>query len=470
MPFFAIGLGLAAVTVWMEKHHVGASGSAWDLSAIDRVLVAGRAALVLRLHAGRGRSILVFFYPRWHVDAGAWWQYLFPAGAAAVLVGAVSGARRVIGRGPAAAVAFFVVTLTPALGFFDVYPMRYSFVADHFQYLASAGLLTLAAAAAATHAERVAAAMRPLAAVAGAVVLIALAALTWRQGRAYAGEETLWRTTIARNPQASMAHLNLGVLLAREGRVDAAIAEYRRTLAIDGEVADAHNDLGNALVTQGKVDDAIGEFRVALRLTPDDAPTEVNLANALATKGLFAEARAHYAAALRLRPGYADAHANLGTALAREGRAGEAVAELREAVRLDPGFLQARLNLAHLLADGGRAGEAAAEYREALRRRPDWQPALASLAWLLATSREPAVRDGAQAVELAARAHRAAGDDPATLDVLAAALAEAGRFEEARQVGARALQLAEQTGDRALAAEIGRRLRGYEAGEAYREG
>ncbi len=54
--------------------------------------------------------------------------------------------RNRLGRGPLVAVLFFAGTLVPALGFFNVYPMRYSFVADHFQYLASVGLLALLAA------------------------------------------------------------------------------------------------------------------------------------------------------------------------------------------------------------------------------------------------------------------------------------------------------------------------------------
>ncbi len=468
VPFFAVGLALSFVTVWMEKTHVGASGIDWQLSFIDRALIAGRAlwfyaaSLVWPVN-------LTFIYPRWRVDAGTWWQYLFPLAAATGLV-ALYVARERVGRGPVVAVAFFALTLLPALGFFDVYPMRYSFVADHFQYLASLGLLTLAAAAAFTYGERLAPAARQAATALGAVVLLALAVLTWRQGRDYAGEETLWRATIARNPQASMAHLNLGILLAREGRLDEAIGHYRETLAIDGEAVDARNNLGNALVARGDVDGALAQYQAALQTAPNDASTHVNLANTLATAGRFDEARAHYTEALRLRPSYADAHANLGTALARAGETGEAVEHLREAVRLDPDFLNARLNLAHVLADSGAASEAATQYRELLRRRPNASPALVGLAWLLATSMDASVRDGRQAIDLAERARRAGGDDAGALDTLAAALAESGRFEDAGRIGTRALELAERAGDGDFASAIRARLTEYAAGTPHREG
>jgi hypothetical protein len=144
VPFFLVGLGLGLQTAWLEKHHVGASGAAWSLSLAERVLIAGRA---LWFYAGKlvWPVNLTFDYPRWRLDAAVWWQWLFPAGALA-MVAALWFARKRTGRGPLAAVLCFAVTLFPALGFIDVYPFRYSFVADHFQYLACIGPLALAGA------------------------------------------------------------------------------------------------------------------------------------------------------------------------------------------------------------------------------------------------------------------------------------------------------------------------------------
>jgi len=142
--WLVVGLLMALTTVWMERHHVGTRYIDWSLSPLDRCLIAGRAVW---FYAAKllWPAKLTFFYPRWHIDAGLWWQYLFPLAAVAVIA-ALWWLRSRLGKGPLVAVLLFVGTLTPALGFVDVYPMRFSFVADHFQYLASAGLIALGAA------------------------------------------------------------------------------------------------------------------------------------------------------------------------------------------------------------------------------------------------------------------------------------------------------------------------------------
>src|SRR5262249_19185246 len=155
-------------------------------------------------------------------DAGAWWQYLFPFGFLAVLA-TLWAFRKKIGSGPLVAVLFFGGTLFPALGFINVYPMRYSFVADHFQYLASIGLIALAVGAIALQTPKPARAKEPdevpvlfpWRPVVGCAVLLVFGFLTWQQGYAYAGAEALWTDTLRKNPQSRMAHNNLGTHLAR---------------------------------------------------------------------------------------------------------------------------------------------------------------------------------------------------------------------------------------------------------------
>jgi hypothetical protein len=127
LPFFVMGLVLAFVTVWMEKTHVGAQGEAWSLGLGGRCLLAGR---IPWFYAWKlvAPVDLAFIYHRWSVDPGVAWQYLFPA----ALVGGVLFLwlmRRRLGKGPLVAVLIFVGSLVPALGFFNVYPMRFSYVA-----------------------------------------------------------------------------------------------------------------------------------------------------------------------------------------------------------------------------------------------------------------------------------------------------------------------------------------------------
>ena len=365
-PFFAIGGGLALVTVWMEKHHVGSQGIDWQLSLVDRGLIAGRA---LWFYAGKllWPWPLIFNYPRWQIDAGAWWQYLFPAAAAAVVV-ALWLARRRVGAGPLVGVLFFAVTLVPALGFVDVFPMRYSFVADHYQYLASLGLLTLAAAGA-TRAVPLPESRRTLATPA-AVVLAVLGALTWRQAHAYRDAEALWMDTLAKNPSSWMAHNNLGLLLFQRGRVDEAIEHYRSAIRVRADDAFAYNNLGYALAVQGRIDDALAQFGAALRIEPDHPEAHNNMGNALMRLERVDEAIEHYRAAVRSKPRYADAYNNLAGALVAQGRQAEALVSLEEAVRLDPGYADAHYNLGIILAGAGRLDDAVRQYEETLRLRP----------------------------------------------------------------------------------------------------
>jgi len=491
LPFLVLGAALGLGTVWMETHHVGARGAPWDLSIVERCLVAGRAVW---FYAGKlvWPRQLTFIYPRWRIDAGAWGQYLFPL-AALVVVAVLFAARSRLGRAALAAALFFGLTLAPALGFVPVYPMRYSFVADHFQYHASLGLLALGAGLGAHHVRdgRVRAAL-------GTLVLLVLGGLTWRQGHVYRDLHTLWSDTIAKNPGATMAHINLGMLHYQEGRPERAVAEYEAALRIDPADAEARDDLGIALAAAGRTEEALAEFAESLRLAPDDPKTHNNLANTLAGQGRTAEALAEYAQAVRLEPRYADAHNNLGTALALAGRTDEAIAEHEEAVRLDPDYVEAHHNLGVLLAERGRpadalvhqlaalrvnpryagahyeAGnvlvalgrtrEAIARYRDALALKPDWPDALGRLAWLLAAGDDAGARRPAEAVALAERACALTGNaDPALLDTLAVAYAGAGRLDAALPAGRKALALATARGQADMARAIAARVSAYEA-------
>src|SRR5208282_4341571 len=193
LPFFMLGAGLGLLTTLMEKYHVGAHGAEWSLSFVGRCLIAGRA---LWFYAAKlaWPAQLTFIYPRWEIDPAIWWQWLFPVAA----IGVVAGlwlARGRIGRGPLAAVLFFGGTLGPALGFINTYPMRYSFVADHFQYLAGIGLITLCAAG-----------LERIPRVFPAALVVLLGALTWHQTQIYRNPEILWRDTLAKNPDCWLAN------------------------------------------------------------------------------------------------------------------------------------------------------------------------------------------------------------------------------------------------------------------------
>ncbi|MDM7913692.1 MAG: O-GlcNAc transferase, partial [Candidatus Eisenbacteria bacterium] len=144
-PFFVAGFLLGLQTVSIERRIVGAQGEEWNLSPLARTAIAGRA-LWFYLAKLIAPVRLSFIYPRWDVESLRWIATLAPLAFAATIA-ALWFLRRRIGRGPLVACLFFAGTLFPALGFFDVYPFRYSFVADHFQYHASLGAIAFAAAA-----------------------------------------------------------------------------------------------------------------------------------------------------------------------------------------------------------------------------------------------------------------------------------------------------------------------------------
>lgn len=376
LPWFALGITAGLFTSWVERTLIGARGVDFLLTPAQRVLIAGRA---ICFYAGKflWPTNLTFFYPHWNVDPAVWWQWLFPAGVFAVAIGLVFVARRY--RGPLAGFLIFSGTLFPVLGFLNVYPFRYSYVADHFQYLASLGIIVPVASVLVPAIERISSRRAVAIACCSAMILV-LGVLTWRQSRMYRDVETLYRESLARNPGSWMAHYNLGVLYAEmPGRLPNAIAEYRAALRIKPNFAEAHVNLGNALAQiPGRLPDAIAEYQATLRINPDYAKAHNNLGIALTfTPGRLQDAISEYQVALRIDPDYADAHLNLGNALSQvPGREPEAIAEYQAALRINPDYAEAHFNLGNVLArTPGRLQDAIAEYQAALRIRPNYAKA-----------------------------------------------------------------------------------------------
>lgn len=372
LPWFGLAAAAGTFTAWVERNYVGAQGAAYSLTPVDRVLVAGRA---IWFYLGKllWPRNLTFIYPRWTVDAGDWRQYLFPLAALAAAGGLWVAARR--HRGPLAGFLYFAGTLFPALGFFNVYPFVYSYVADHFQYLATLGIIVPAASGLVLAARRLPPATRRFAPACGVGLAAVLGGLTWAQSWMYLDAETLYRETLARNPGAWLAHLNLGTgIMNIPGRLPEAIGHFQAALRIDPHLAVVHNNLGNALArVPGRMPEALAELHEALRLNPESAEMHTNLGLALSRiPGRSAEALAEYRTAVRIRPGYADAHSALGDALSAAGRFPEAVAEYRAALGAEPGDAHTHANLGGALAElPGRLPDAIAECQAALRLDPD---------------------------------------------------------------------------------------------------
>jgi len=483
---------------------------------------------------------LIFVYPQWNIAAGNPLSYL-PLVLCAAGLWLCWRCRKGWGRAPLFALGYFTVMLLPVLGLVNIFFMLYAPVADHWQYFAIIGPLALAAAGCRAALAAMTGGNKWPAAICGAALLACLGTLTWNQCGMYADTETLWRTTIARNPDCWLAENDLGALLYDKGRVNEAIRWCRRSLAVhpdDAEAennlgaaldkkgqldeailhlekaialrpafAEAHRNLGNTLLRKGqadqailelqkaaairpdlakthrllaeallgqhRVDEAIAEFQEALALHSDDDQVHYNLGFALLQKRRWDEALLQFQQDVAARPGSAEARNNLGYCLLQKGRADEAIGPLRKALEIQPDNAQAHYNLGRAFLQKGRVDDAIGQFEKLLALQPglvEARKALAAIAWRLATSPVPAQRNGAKALELARHIDPLArGGDAMTVATLAAAYAEAGQFKEASSTARRALELAAQQNNTALAARIQTQLKCYEAGSPYRD-
>jgi protein O-mannosyl-transferase len=501
-PFFVLGIFAGLFTALLERIFIGAEGSAFHLSILQRCLLAGRDFwfYVFKLV---WPAKLTFIYPRWNVNGAVWWQYFFPIGMLLLL--ALAWRVRGKSRGPLAAMLIFLGLLFPALGFIDVYPFLYSFVADHFQYLACVAPLTLFAAGLTVGVEKYAPTARNfLWPAISAGLLSILGFLSWQQAHDYRDIETLWRTTIARNPSCWMAYSNLGSFLSTLGAADEAIQNFRKAIELQPDESKDHNNLGKALLQKGRMAEAMEEFQTALRISPNDSDVEnnigaaylqkgdvddalvhlrkavkegpgnanayINFGNALLKKGDTDNAIAAYSATLGLPFDHAESHYSIGNAFRQKGQNDDAILHYQLAIQLRHNYVDAHNNLANALRQQGRIEEAIQEYEAALKYRPQFLLAQNNLAWILATAADSRVRNGSRAVDLAEQAVIATkGNDPILLHTLAAAYAENGEFDKAVAAAQDALAIADANGITSLAESLRTKIALYQAHSPYHE-
>ncbi|MFG0248099.1 MAG: tetratricopeptide repeat protein [Phycisphaeraceae bacterium JB051] len=287
LPFWVIGIVMGLFTVYMEKTHVGASGGEWELTAIERFLLAGR---VLGFYAWSllWPSPLIFTYPKWTIDATSILQWASTLVVLMVLGLEVARSIQTGKRGRTFALLFFAGTLFPALGFFDVFPFTYSYVADHFQYLASIGILTLLGFVLARYPAI------------GVPVIVVFSVLTIMQIGAYKDAKTLWLDTIKKNPDAWMAHTNLGVIYINEGKESAAVDSFEKALAIKPDYAEALANMGAIALINKRLDEAETYFAKALASRENFYRAHLNMALVQKLQGQTDKAIKHYQRALEI--------------------------------------------------------------------------------------------------------------------------------------------------------------------------
>lgn len=399
LPWFAASAAMGALTALFEHEIIGAKGTAFGLGLLGRLLLAARvpwhylSSLVWPFD-------LTFIYPRWLIDAAVWWQWLFPAATVSALAAALWQARR--GHRAWLAVALlFGGTLFPVLGFVNVYPFLFSFVADHFAYLANLALFALVGTALASLSARYG---RNVALAAGVVLGVGCFALTWSRAGVFRDEATLWRDTLARNSSCWLAHNNLALVLAAEGETASAVtrletalqlrpnypealnnlagllvdlgrpAEARpladRALALQPVYPDATNTRGRALLALGEIEPAVRDFETAVRLRPQFATAWQNLGIAEMNRSRPGEALRHFERAAQLAPDDAQTHFLVGATLVMLRRPAEGIARLERALELNPDHAPAHQQLALALRQIGRVADATEHERAAAELAP----------------------------------------------------------------------------------------------------
>lgn len=364
-PFFLLSLLFGLLTVWFQHHRaiVDADVPVGDFSS--RLITAAWAV------AFYGQKVLVpwplsMLYPHWQIGVSQLGIILLPAG----LLLAAFICRRSWGRAVLFGLGYFLLSLFPVLGFFKMYYFRLSPVADHWQYLASIGLIALVAAAVTLWSRR-----RPVARWIGVALVLVFGGLSWSRSHVLHDERTLWNDVLKKDPDSWTAHSNLTVTCLEEGNIPTALEHGRRLVELKPDYVESHLNYGASLSAAGRKVEAVSAYRQAAAMAPRAPDVVREFALALRQAGELAEAARIYQEVARLKPDAPQSFIDLGAVLYQMNRPTDAAASFRQAVALDPRSADARNNLAGALYLCGDTAAAVEEYREALRIDPQHRDA-----------------------------------------------------------------------------------------------
>ncbi len=362
VPFFIIAAAFAVVTIAVEVENTGVD---IGISFAQRLLVAGRASWFYATKLIYPMK-LSFIYPRFTPDITSLTQWAYPLGVVALTL-LLFGLRKRLTRAPVAAVAFFLVTIFPALGFVDINFFNYSYVADHFQYLASLALIALAVGVICRLIKNL---PGPVAYITAISIVFILGVLTLSRLSVTTNHELLWRDTIKKNPASWAAHNNFGNLLFAQKRIPESIKEFQMSISINPYSEKARGNLANALTETGRFDEAIDQYEAALRITPDNPLTLINIGINYTLQNKFEEAVRKFERSIELNPYDSYAFYNYALALTGLNRAIDAERAYLKAIELNPADTDSRNNLANIYMDKNDLDRAMALYTEVIELLP----------------------------------------------------------------------------------------------------
>lgn len=271
---------------------------------------------------------------------------------------------------------------------------------------------------------------------------------------------------IDQSPSHTAFH-HRGLLHLDSRDFEAAAADFERCVEMQPDNPFGYRGRGEAREQSGKIDDALADYRKANELAPEPW-THTSVGRLLVTKKEYAKAEAEYDEALKLNPKHVSAY--LGRAVVRfeQKKDADADADMAAAEKLFPNDAFVQLSRASVAARRGRYADADRSLTAALKLNPKYAGALNLRAWLLAVCPDADFRDGAKAVELATEAcKQTKWKSPSYIDTLAAAYAEAGKFDDAVKWQKKAMEdenlMAREGG------EMKKRLELFTAKKAYRE-
>lgn len=425
IPFFLVAACMATLEV-ISQHSVGSVPVRSD-GILSRAAIAGCAVWFYL-----GKLVwpidLIPVYPRWSIPAANLLWYLPALALAGLLV--IGWKERRSGGKPIVMFIFcYVALLLPVLGFVNISYMRYSLVADHWQYVAT---IIPCAAVGAVGAWLVRRSFPRLVQFGCLALLGGLSVVTWQQSALYRDPTYFLTQTLVRNPEASLAECGLGEILSARG-----------------DPTD------------------IDHFRKAVRLAPDDPESLGSLGAALGDRGEFDLAIPYLNRALELNPKTWGPNYNLAQIEAHRRQIDLAIDHLRRELEIRPGYEPAQRLLSAILADREKVARQIKQLRSLIEKHPTDVLLLINAAWILSTDPNASLRDGPAALKYAERAAKiSGGDDPRAFDVLAAAYAEVGQFTDASLAEKRAIQL---TTDEVMTKQLQQRLELYDSRKPYRD-
>ena len=462
IPFFVVGVIFGLFTAYLERYRVGAVGAEWEIAFWQRCVIAGRAVF---FYAWKllWPAKLTFIYPRWNPDEFSLLGLLWPVAAIALTVFLWSR-RKAIGWAPLIAWAGFVITLFPALGFIDVYPFRYSFVADHWQYLASIFCITLFVGLGYSLYHRLCSrglkflALPSVQVLLSSILLLLLGCLTYAQAHMYQNIEELWKTTIRRNPKAPMAWINLGLVHDNQGKHDQAILDYNQAIKLNPTEAKGHYNRGSVYLAMRDYKQAIRDLSRAIELKSNYFDAFYNRANAYLAMGDYNRAIHDYSEAIRLNPKLVQAYNNRAGAYANKGQHDLAIRDFSQAIKLDPQNAEAHNNRGLTYLSKGQPDQAFRDYSQAIKLDPSYANAYYNrgTAYLSKGELDQALRDLSRAIELNPNEARPYNNRAIVHSKKAQHTLAIRDFEKA-------IQLARASGDKKLAKDLQENLDRYKA-------